>query len=174
MKETLEIINQMHADGTIGKYAIGGAVGATFYLDPAATVDLDIFVELPGPERGTLISLEPVYQFLKSRGGTELDEYIVVGGWPVQFLPPADPLEEEAIREAIAVEAEGVPTWVMRAEHLVAIALKVGRPKDHARVLKFLEQKAVDRKKLEAVLERHSLTARWKEFERRYVGGSHE
>jgi hypothetical protein len=42
MKATLEAINQMQADGVIGKYAIGGAVGATFYLQPAATLDVDI------------------------------------------------------------------------------------------------------------------------------------
>jgi len=171
MKATLEAINQMQADGVIGKYAIGGAVGATFYLDPAATVDLDIFVELPDPERGTLISLAPVYQFLKSRGCTELDEYIAIGGWPVQFLPPANPLEEEAIREAVATEAEGVSTWIMRAEHLVAIALSVGRPKDHARILKFLEQEAVDLEKLSVVLERHNLTSKWNDFGRRYPEG---
>lgn len=47
VKVTLEAVNQMQADGVIGKYAIGGAVGATFYLEPAATVDLDIFVTRP-------------------------------------------------------------------------------------------------------------------------------
>ena len=48
MKETLELINMMLAEGVISDYAIGGAVGATFYLAPAATVDLDLFVTLPG------------------------------------------------------------------------------------------------------------------------------
>ena len=33
MKETLAVINQLRADGLIGDYAIGGAVGATFYED---------------------------------------------------------------------------------------------------------------------------------------------
>src|SRR4051812_6401852 len=47
MKETLEVINRMQADGVIDQYAIGGAVGATFYLEPIATVDLDIFVDFP-------------------------------------------------------------------------------------------------------------------------------
>ena len=44
MKATLEVINRMQADGVIGQYAIGGAVGATFYLEPVATLDIDIFV----------------------------------------------------------------------------------------------------------------------------------
>jgi len=33
MKATLEIINQMQKEGIIGRYAIGGAVGAAFYLE---------------------------------------------------------------------------------------------------------------------------------------------
>jgi hypothetical protein len=37
-------INQMQADGSIQRYAIGGAVGATFYLEPVATLDVDVFV----------------------------------------------------------------------------------------------------------------------------------
>ncbi|MFY9268862.1 MAG: hypothetical protein WAO55_03835 [Candidatus Manganitrophaceae bacterium] len=44
----------MQADGVIGKYAIGSAVGATFYLEPSATLDIDIFVSLqksPGRRR---------------------------------------------------------------------------------------------------------------------------
>ena len=34
----------MQTDGVIGKYPFGGAVGATFYLEPFATIDIDIFV----------------------------------------------------------------------------------------------------------------------------------
>ncbi|MBZ5568237.1 MAG: hypothetical protein LAN64_10360 [Acidobacteriia bacterium] len=44
MKETLATLNRMQADGILGNYAIGGAVGATFYIAPAATLDVDIFV----------------------------------------------------------------------------------------------------------------------------------
>lgn len=57
MKATLEAINQMQADGIIGKYAIGGAVGATVYLEPAATLDVDIFVMLPTAIGSSLLSL---------------------------------------------------------------------------------------------------------------------
>jgi len=35
VKQTLEVINNMQADGVIGQYAIGGAVGATFCLEPS-------------------------------------------------------------------------------------------------------------------------------------------
>ena len=170
MKATLELINQMEADGVIGKYAIGGAVGATFYLAPAATVDLDLFVTLPG-ESGLLVSLSPIYEYLKSRGGTEQDEYIVVKDWPVQFLMPGNALQKEAVNQAISTNVEGVPTRVISAEHLVAIALETGRAKDHTRILQFVEQEAVDREKLKDVVERHNLSAKWSQFERRFLKG---
>jgi hypothetical protein len=174
VKATLEAINQMQADGVIGKYAIGGAVGATFYLEPAATVDLDIFATLPAAAGGSLLSLAPIYAYLKSRGGKVVDEYIEIGGWPVQFLPPSNDLETEALAEAVSTKVEGVKTWVMTAEHLVAIALRVGRPKDHNRILQFVEQEAVNRERLQNILQRNGLTTKWKEFERKYLEGTHE
>jgi len=174
VKATLEAINQMQADGIIGKYAIGGAVGATFYLEPAATVDLDIFVTLPTSAGGLLLTLAPIYEYLKARGGKVVDEYLEIGGWPVQFLPPSNDLETEAVVEAVATSVEGIPTWVMSAEHLVAIALRTGRPKDHNRILQFIEQDAVNRERLRSILERNGLTVKWKEFERKYLEGPHE
>jgi hypothetical protein len=162
----------MQRDGVIRKYAIGGAVGATFYLAPAATVDLDIFVVLPLTTKHMLVSLSPIYEFLKSRGGIEQDEYIVVGDWPVQFLPISNRLEAEAVERAARTDVEGVPTRVMSAEHLVAIALNTGRAKDHSRILQFLEQKAVDRDRLQEVVDRHGLSAKWSQFEQRFLKDS--
>jgi hypothetical protein len=43
MKQTLDVINQMEADGIIGRYAIAGAVAAYNYIEPAATDDLSSF-----------------------------------------------------------------------------------------------------------------------------------
>ena len=173
VKATLEAINQMEADGIIGRYAIGGAVGATLYLEPAATLDVDIFVMLPTAPGSALLSLAPLYDYLKVRGGAVKDEHIVIGGWPVQFLPPSNELERETVREAVSATVEGVPTWVMSAEHLVAIALCTGRPKHHIRIVQFIEQAAVDRRKLQDILERHGLTVKWKQFERKYLEGTH-
>lgn len=165
-------INQMQADGVIGKYAIGDAVGATFYLEPAATIDLDVFVTLPAVSEGLLLSLAPIYEYLKSHGGRVQDEYIVIGNWPVQFLPPSNNLEKEAVEQAIVGTVEGVQTWVMSAEHLVAIALQTGRPKDHTRILQFLEQNAVNHEKLHNVLERNALIPKWVVFTHKYLEGT--
>jgi hypothetical protein len=123
MKATLEVINRMQADGMIGKYAIGGAVGATFYLEPSATADVDIFVMLPTAPGSSPLSVSPIYEYLRARGCRIEGERIVVGDWPVQFLPPHGALEQEALGDAVEAEVEGIRTWVLSAEHLVAIAL---------------------------------------------------
>jgi hypothetical protein len=107
VKATIESINQMQADGIIGNYAIGGAVGATFYLEPAATLDVDIFVTPPTAPGGLLLSHGPIYDYLKARGGTVEDEPMVIGGWPVQFLPASDELELEGLAEAVPTTIRG-------------------------------------------------------------------
>jgi len=50
VEKTLRVINRMETDGVIGRYAIGGAVAAIFYIEPFTTYDLDIFfaADIPG------------------------------------------------------------------------------------------------------------------------------
>lgn len=169
MKETLETINRMRDDGVIAKYAIGGAVGATFYIEPSATLDVGVFVILSGSGGGSLVDLGPIYRYLTPLGYKPDREHIVIGTWPVQFLPAGSALEEEAVVEAIETDVDVVPTWVMTAEHLVAIALRTGRPTDHARILQFLQHNAIDHAKLGRILARHGLTPRWEKFRARYL-----
>jgi hypothetical protein len=90
-----------------------------------------------------------------------------VGG-RVQFLVPKDDLERNAVEEANSTELDGVPTRVMSAEHLAAIALRTGRAKDHARLVQLLEERAVDRKKLQIIIERYGLSSQAEQFERRF------
>lgn len=169
MKDTFTVLNQMHAEGVIGRYAIGGAVGATFYLEPVATMDVDVFVLLSQAANSVLITLDPLYEYLLPRDYKVEGEYIIIGDWPVQFLPPGNPLEEEAIAEAISQQVDGTPVWVMTAEHLVAIALKLGRAKDFARILQFIEAGVLDTAKLDAVLTRHALLDKWENFGKRFL-----
>jgi hypothetical protein len=169
VKKTIEMLNEMQGDGVIAHYAIGGAVGATFYLEPAATLDVDVFVLLSHPS-GALVSLSPIYEYLKARGGIEDREHIVLGDWPVQFLVPANSLEREAVAGAIPATVEGVTTWVILAEYLVAIALSTGRAKDHIRILQFIKEKAVDDVMLRAILEKHGLLSKWEQFQRKHLG----
>src|SRR5260221_14254597 len=117
----------MQADGVIGKYAIGGAVGATFYLEPAATLDVDIFVALPSTGGGLLVNLAPIYGYLKAHGGKVDGEYVVIGGGPGEVFPPSDAPDQEALAEAVLTKVEGVGDCGMTAGHPVAVALCTGR-----------------------------------------------
>jgi hypothetical protein len=170
MKATLETINQMQADGAIAHYAIGGEVGVTYYLEPAATLDIDIFVILPFVPGGPRNSVDPLYEYLRARGCTGQGEHIVIGGWPVRFVVPRNELDRDAVVGSIPVILDDIRTWVMMSEHLVAIALHSGIPKDHARILRFIESDAIDGSTLQAVLKQHGLTDnKWKEFQGRFV-----
>jgi len=131
----------MQADGVIGKYAIGGAIGATFYLEAVSTLDIDIFVSFKNTSESPIISLGPIYDYLTKRGYKPKNEHIIIESWPVQFLPADDALHNEALEYAIKADVEGVPTWVMTSEHLMAIALKTGRQKDFDRINRFINRK---------------------------------
>src|SRR5437763_15915767 len=99
----------MKADRVITNYAIGGAVGATFYLEPVSTLDVDIFIEVHAMAGSSIISLDRVFSYLRECNLTMEGEYIIIGGWPVQFLPPTGPLIEEALTHAVEIDVEGMP-----------------------------------------------------------------
>lgn len=165
MKRTLQILNELERDGLIGGYAIGGAMGATFYVEPLLTFDLDVFVVVPQAP-GDLISLTPLYDSLRGRGYTDEGECVIVEGVPVQFLPVYNALLEEALRESRGTMYEDIPTKVMRAEHLIAICLQTGRDKDRERVRIFREQAALDLDYLIGILQRHGLEGKWQQWTR--------
>ena len=169
IKEVIETINRMKADGVIERYAIGGAVGATFYLEPVATLDVDVFVELHIPPGSQLVSPEPIFKYLRDRGCKMEGEHIVIADWPVQFLPAGSALVQEALATAVEKNVEGTPVRVFSAEHIAAIALETGRAKDKARMLQFLEAGVLDRERLREILRRHGLTGDWQQFERQFL-----
>ena len=170
IQEVIKTINQMQADGVIECYAIGGAVGATFYLEPVATLDVDIFVAFKDEPGSLLISPEPIFDYLKAHGATMAGEYVVIAGWPVQFLPPNSPLVEEALREAVTRAVGGIPAWVFTAEHLAAISLQTGRAKDKVRLLQFVESGVLDVLRFEDIVTRHRLTDALQRFRRQFLG----
>jgi hypothetical protein len=172
MKQTLDVINRMEADGIIGRYAISGAVAAFYYIEPAVTEDLDLLVSFDDassqPQSG-LITLAPILSYLKGRGYDEYrKEGLLIEGWAVQFLPVATPLDAEALAQAEDVEVRigetASRTRILRPEHLVATALRIGRPKDLIRITQFIEERAVDVASLCDVLARHDLRGAWETF----------
>lgn len=107
--------------------------------------------------------------YLTKRGGVVEGEYVIIGDWPVQFLPPTGPLVEDALANAITMDVAGTPARVFTAEHLAAIALETGRAKDKARLLQFVEADALDADAFESLVAGFGLSDRWQEFERTFL-----
>ena len=163
MEATLAILNELEAAGLVERYAIGGAMAGFFYAEVVVTEDLDAFVLLKTPASG-VIALTAIYDFLKQRGATVEREHLWLAGTLVQLIPTFDALTEEAVREAVDQTVGQVKTRVMRVEHLIAIALKTGRAKDHARIALLLDEAAIEAGQLQEILHRHGLQDRWKKF----------
>jgi hypothetical protein len=172
LQKAIGVVVELAKKRVIGNYAIAGAVAALNYIQPTLTEDVDFLIALDGFERRAsgLLLLDPVEKALAEMGYSErTDVGYQVEGWPVQFLPVASALDEDALESAITlnVSAPGEPAVEARcltAEHIVATALKVGRFKDFARIQAFLDQQAVDLGRLKKVLERHNLVDEWKRF----------
>jgi len=169
IQDVIVMLNQIERDGVIKRYAIGGAVGATFYLEPVSTLDVDVFIAFKPQQESIIVSPTPIFDYLRGFGCKMEGEYIVISGWPVQFLPVSGPLLEEALDNGVEVDVEGEPARVLAAEYLAALALQTGRAKDKARLLQFIEAHALDRKKFEELVERHGLTDTWREFQRQFL-----
>lgn len=163
MDRTLKILNELEQRGVLSRYAIGGAMGATFYVEPILTFDLDIIVLLPETPGG-LLTLTPLYEALRAKGYAEEGECVMIEGVPVQFLPAYNPLLEEALREARDMPYQDSVTRVLRVEHLLAICVQTGRAKDRERIRLLRDQATVDQECLADILRRHRLEGRWKEW----------
>lgn len=168
MEKTFKVINRMMKKGVIRNYAIGGAMGAMFYVEPFTTFDIDIFFSVKGSAHGLMI-LAPIYEFLSGLGYQAERESIHIEGWPVQFLPVFNVLTDEAVERAAEFNYKKTSVRVMRPEHLVAIMLDTGRAKDYARIDLFLKGQVVDLEALDALLSRHRLKRKWREFERKFL-----
>ena len=156
------MLNELERDGVFTRYAIGGAMAATFYTEPFLTFDLDVFVVMP-QTTGGLLTLAPLYDALRARGYSEQEnECIMIEGVPVQFLPAYNALLEEALNDAQEIMYEDVPARVLRSEHLLAICLQTGRSKDRERARILREQAKLDQNFLAEVLSRHQLEGKWK------------
>jgi hypothetical protein len=57
----------------------------------------------------------------------------------------------------------------MTAEHLVALALQLGRAKDFARILQFIEAGVLETDTLNQILARHELLDKWQRFNDRFL-----
>jgi len=167
VKDVAVLLNAMRDEGIIGDYALFGAAAQMRYTEAVATLDADVLVVMPAPDR--LDPLAPIYDFCRARGYHPEGEAVRVGGWPVQFIPVFNDLTREALAEAETADFDGEPFRVVSPVHLAVVALATGRPKDFTRVLALLDAGAVTREQVAALSARHGLTDAWRCFERRFL-----
>lgn len=122
MEKVIEVLNRMQADGVIEKFAIGGGIAAIYYLEPYQTDDIDVFFLPVFFGEGGLVSLEPIYSYLEKLGYHSVEEGIgiQIEDWPVQFIPVAESIQEEAVMHAQRVEHGNTPTLIFSADYLAA------------------------------------------------------
>ena len=166
MEKIFKVINEMYQKGILKDYAIGGAVATIYYTEPFATKDIDIFF-IP-PEKEKVILLTPFYDFLLKRGYKTYKEYIMIGNTPIQFIPATTELEKDGVENAILVKYRNIDVKILRPEYLIAIFLKVYRPKDRDKLIKLLDQTNIDKTFLSDILERHNLDKKFNDFMRKY------
>jgi hypothetical protein len=165
MQAVCDVLEQLVDEGSLRRYAIGGATAAGLHGEPLATRDVDVFVFIDPPVGSTLVTLAPLFARLAELGFNAFEEEcILIHGFPVQFLSASPGLESEAVESAQVMEWDTHRIRVMRAEHLAAIALTVGRPKDRARLVYLTELPVFERSVFTAVLARHGLMDRWHEW----------
>ena len=165
MQEVCKVLERLINEGTLSQYAIGGATAAGFHGEPLATRDVDVFVFIEATPGQLIVSLEPIYAKLKSLGFSEFEEEgILIHGLPVQFIVASPGLETEAVECAMIVEWDKHRMRVMRPEHLGAIALTVGRPKDRARLVYLAELQDFDHLAFMEILSRYKLSERWQQW----------
>ena len=163
MEKTLQVIEEMTRLGIIKAYAIGGGIAATYYIEPVLTYDLDVFFL---PVKEGLDELAPIYEFARSRAYAEQAEALLIEGFPVQFIPAYNALVREAVTRATTLKYRDTEAKVVKAEYLTAIALQTGRAKDRERVVRLLEEAAIDRAVLDKILEEHGLAEKLRRIEK--------
>lgn len=170
LRRALEVLNEMKADQVIGEFAVGGAVAANIWIEPSSTYDLDIFITWE-PGAGGILTLEPIYDYLRGRGydfekdAMEVErDTMEVEGWPIQFITPGTDLVIDALAKAVVVDIDGAKVRFFTQEHLMAICLETGRPKDRARLVQFVEEAKYDVTKFDDLLTQYGLQGRWRAF----------
>lgn len=169
MRRVAVLLNELLDEGVIQDYALFGALAQMRYTEAVVTLDADVLVSVPAPER--LDVLAPIYAACAERGYRPEGEAVRVGAWPVQFVPVFDDVTSEALQQAESVDFEGVPLRVVRAGHLALIALGVGRAKDTTRILALLEAGSTTPDEVEALAARHGLSGAWQRFSTRFLCG---
>lgn len=161
-QEAIPVINEMQADGVIENYAVAGDSATSLYLEAVSPRHLEIVVPLPTLPGKLIVSPTRIFEYLLGKGAIFEGQFMRIGDTKALFVPPSTPLLEEALREAPLRNLDGHPARVFTADHLAALAFQTGRA--NARVLDFAAADVLDVDRFHAILSRHALMDRWREF----------
>ena len=151
----IKILNDLKRRKKLKDYAIFGAVGASYYMEPTYTKDIDIIV---------LADTDPEYIWRELRNyATKVKDFgFIIADTEVQILPTSvSPLLESALRNAIVARTGGLTTRVVDREHLILLALRANRSKDRFRAHVMLEQANIER--LDTLIRRFDIDGSLKE-----------
>lgn len=166
MEKTVRVLQDMVKSGVIDQYAIGGAMALLFYMEPALTFDLDVFVFLPNQSSGLLTDLSSIYHYCQSKKYSVQQEHIVIEGIAVQFIPAYNGLVQEAVTRAKRKKLGKVGVRVFGLEYLMAIMLQTGRAKDFARLAQACEETRFDKSLLQKLIKKNGLENAWRKFKK--------
>jgi hypothetical protein len=157
--DVIAAAEDLKARGLIQEYAIFGAVAQAFWDEAIPTFDLDVLVLLGGPQ-GLLVDLGPLYAWAEEKGYPAIDEHIIIGEIPVQFVPTPHALHEEAVQTAATLSLDGLPIRVVRPEYLIATWLQppANSSARKERAAKMRDSGQIDPALLEEVLGRFGLS----------------
>lgn len=157
LADVFRALNELKEEGVFEEYAIAGAMAFLFYAEPVRTYDLDVFIFLPA-QNSLIFSMEPLYATLREHGYSFDAEHVLIHDTPVQFLPAYNRLAEEAVRDAILHDYEGVSVRVIGPEHLIALAFQTGGQHRRLRAEILLNTGTIDQKRLEVILTEHGIS----------------
>ena len=158
----------MQAEGVICHYGMGGAVGAALDSEPATTLEIEVLAIPsfdPNDPSGSPIAPR---NYLIEHGYKTDGECFESGGWPVRLFVANNNLERAAVASSLPVDVDSERTWVIMAEHLMAIALVADRPSDKPWMLRLTESDAIDELTLKSILSSHDLIGKWAKFTQEY------
>ena len=143
----LKVFNRLKEKKVFEDYAVGGAIAVSYYVEPRATRDLDIF--LLTDEEG----YELTWKRLERLGYEHWEDSIIVEGVPVDIVSSNQhPFYEGAIRTSKKIRIGDTSIRIFTPEYLIATKLLVFRNKDKVDIYDLLKYEKIDVAELKDIL----------------------
>lgn len=174
LKDIAVTLNRLKRRGLITGYALIGGLSVSTWGIPRGTKDIDLLISLE-----SIRNLRAFSEALEAEG---LKPEVYAGGHldPVPYLVkvihkdvPVDMLivtrkwEDEAVENAIAVDFHGIKVPVIPVEHLIAMKLKAGGPRDLLDAEELLNIGGADFKMLTGLAKRLRVTKKLEKIRRK-------